>query len=118
MSDSVSDSEIRARVTVLRKQKERAELRAKLEHLEREKAGGFVGKRHQIGSNEHARQLSLERSKRVQDSDVYSALSQHKLTVYLTQVNDVFRQKPVIYLINLDKILFAANYLTGTIRNE
>ena len=65
LSDSISDSEIRARVAVLRKQKERTELRAELERLERKKAGGFVGEQHQMNSNNHACQLSLERSKRV-----------------------------------------------------
>ena len=65
LSDSIFDSEVRARVAVLRKQKERAELRAELEYLERKKAGGFVGKQNQMGSNEHTHQLSLECSKRV-----------------------------------------------------
>ena len=46
LSNSVSDSELRAHVAVLRKQKERAQLRAKLERLEREKADGFVDERH------------------------------------------------------------------------
>ena len=43
LSDSISDSEIKAHVAVLRKQKEKAELKAKLERLERKKAGEFVG---------------------------------------------------------------------------
>ena len=59
----ISDSEIRVRVIVLRKQKEKAELKAKLEHLERKKTGGFIGKQNQISSDEHACQLILERSK-------------------------------------------------------
>ena len=118
MSNSVSDSDIKTHVAVLRKQKEKAELKAELERLERKKTGGFVGKRNQMGSNKHTCQLSLECSKCVWDPDVYSALSQHKSTVYLTQVNNVFRQKSVTYLTNLDKVLFAANYLAGTIRNE
>ena len=46
LSNSVSDSEIKVRVAVLRKQKERAELRAKLKRLERKKAGEFVNEWH------------------------------------------------------------------------
>ena len=65
LSDFISDSEIRARVTVPRKQKERAELRAELECLERKKTGGFVSKQNQMGSDEHAHQLSLEHLKHV-----------------------------------------------------
>ena len=45
LSNSISDSEIRTRIAVLRKQKKRAELKVKLEHLECEKAGRFVDKR-------------------------------------------------------------------------
>ena len=118
LSNSVSDSEIRTCIAVLRKQKERAELKAKLERLKRKNTGGFVGKQHQMNSNNHSCQLSLERSKRIQDPNVYSALSQRKLTMYLSQVNDVFRQKPITYLTKMDKVLFAANYLAGVIRNK
>ena len=71
-----------------------------------------------MGSDKHACQLSLECSKHVRDLDVYSALSQRKLTVYLIQVNNVFRQKSVTYFTNLDKVLFAANYFAGTIKNK
>ena len=46
LSDSDSNSEIRARVVILRKQKEKSQLRAELEHLERKKVGGFVDERH------------------------------------------------------------------------
>lgn len=118
LSDSDSDSEIRARVAYLKKKKEKAKLRAELEHLKCEMAGGFVDERHQIDSNKHAYQLSLKCSKRVQDSDIYLALLQCKLIVYLSQVNNVFRQKPITYLIKMDKVLFAANYLAGIIRNK
>ena len=118
LSDSISNSEIRASVVVLKKQKETAELKAKIESLKREKADGFVGEQNQMGSNEHTCQLSLECSKHVQDPNVYSALSQRKLTMYLIQVNDLFRQKSVTYLTKLDKVLFAANYLAGTIKNK
>ena len=38
--------------------------------------------------------------------------------MYFTQVNDVFRQKPITYFTKMDKMLFAANYLADIIRNE
>ena len=38
--------------------------------------------------------------------------------MYLLQVDDVFRQKPITYLTEMDKVLFAANYLAGIIKNE
>lgn len=63
LSDSVSDSEIKTHVTVLRKQKKRAELKVELEHLERKKAGRFVSERNQMGSNKHTCQLSLKHLK-------------------------------------------------------
>ena len=63
LSNSDSDSEMRARVAYLKKKKENAKLRAKLKHLECEMAGGFIDKRHQIDSNKHACQLILECSK-------------------------------------------------------
>ena len=75
LSDSISDSEIKVCVAVLKKQKERAELKVKLERLKRKKIGRFVGKQNQMGSNKHACQLSLERSKRVWDLNVYSTSS-------------------------------------------
>ena len=75
LSDSVSDSEIKTHVTVLRKQKKRAELKVELEHLKRKKAGGFVSERNQMGSNKHACQLSLKHLKCVWDPNVYLALS-------------------------------------------
>ena len=75
LSNSISNSEIRAHVAVLRKQKEKAELKAKLEYLKRKKAGGFVGERNQMDGNKHVCQLSLERSKHVQDPNVYLVLS-------------------------------------------
>ena len=71
-----------------------------------------------MDGDEHACQLSLERSKCVQDPNIYSALLQRKLTVYLSQVNNIFRQKPIIYLTRMDKMLFAANYLAGIKKNE
>lgn len=117
-SDSDSDSEMRARVAYLEKKREKAKLKARLERLEREMAAGFVDERQQMDDDEHARQLSLERSKRVRDPDVYTATSQRQLTTYLTQVNDVFRQKPITYLTDMDKVLFAANFLGGVIRAE
>ena len=57
------NSEIRMRIVILRKQKKKAQLKAKFEHLKREKTGGFVDERYQIDGNKHAHQLSLERSK-------------------------------------------------------
>ena len=118
LSDSVSDSEVRGRVAILRKQKKKTQLRAKLEHLERKKAGRFVDKRHQIDGNEHACQLSLKHSKCIQDPNVYLTSSQRKLTVYLSQVDNIFRQKPITYFTKMNKVLFAANYLAGVIKNE
>ena len=74
LSDSISNSEVRACVAVLRKQKEKAQLKAELERLKCEKAGGFVDERHQIDGNEYVCQLSLEHLKHVQDPNIYSAL--------------------------------------------
>lgn len=118
LSNSISNSKIRAYIAVLRKQKEKAELKAKLERLECKKADKFVGKRHQINSDDHTYQLSLEHSKCIQDPDVYLALLQYKLTIFLSQINNVFKQKLITYLTKMDKILFTAKYLAGVIRNK
>lgn len=109
---------MRAHVDFLKKKKEKAKLKAKLKYLECKMATGFVDEQHQMDSNNHAYQLNLKRSKYVWDPNVYLALLQHKLTVYFTQVNNVFRQKPITYFTKMDKVLFAANYLAGFIKNE
>ena len=44
LSNFISDSEIRACIAVLKKQKKRTELKTELERLEHKKTGGFVGK--------------------------------------------------------------------------
>lgn len=102
----------------MRKQKKKAQLRAKFECLEHKKADGFIDEKYQMNGNKYAYQLSLECSKCIQDPDIYLALLQCKLTVYLLQVDNVFRQKPITYFTKIDKILFAVNYFAGIIKNK
>ena len=118
LTNSDSNSEIRMRVAYLKRKKEKARLRAKLKHLEHKMARGFIDERHQINNNKHTCQLSLERSKHVRDPNIYLVLLQRKLTVFFTQVNNVFRQKPITYFTKIDKVLFAVNYLASIIRNK
>lgn len=63
LTNSDSNSEMRTRVAYLKRKKEKARLRAKLERLKHKMADGFVDEPHQINSNKHAHQLSLKHSK-------------------------------------------------------
>ena len=57
--------------------------------------------------------MTLKQAKKVRDPDVYSGESQRVLDDYLDQVALVFRTKPLTYASEMDKCLYAANYLGG-----
>lgn len=54
----------------------------------------------------------------MQELNIYKSVLQRALVTFLAQVNNVSCQKLITYSIKEDKVLYAVNYIFGTVQSE
>ena len=79
--------------------------------MRKHKAWGFI---EDVPEQEsYVQKLALERAKKVRNPDVYSGESQRAFDKYVSQVDLVFRTKPLTYASKKAKCFYAAAFLGG-----
>ena len=106
-------TQINKEIARLRTSKAFANSRQKLAWLWDEKAWRFSVE-DDIRSEAFKQQLTMEQAKSVRELNVYLGQSQKALTDFFKQIDMVFEIKPLIYWLEVDKCIYAANQLAET----